>query len=176
MEGVCTNASYDLVSTAACKVVEAAPSHRIKTGTTGQRGAQVNVSRVQSTVPLSPESSATLAPDARPRVDRCSARGEQQRRQTLPAVLTAYPRRHVPDDSTYAAGGAGADVAGTDHAPHSSLVQTSSLGLFGWDRPTRAGPGSGRSKRKIAPPPRGSTSGRGGDFAFRETFWDALEP
>ena len=35
MEGVCTNASYDLVSTVACKVKVAAPSHTIKTVTTG---------------------------------------------------------------------------------------------------------------------------------------------
>ena len=54
-------------------------------------------------------------------------RGEQQRRQTLLAVPTAYPRRHVPAGSTYAAGDAGASVAGTDLALQSGLVQTSSL-------------------------------------------------
>ena len=46
MEGVCTNASYDLVSTVACKVKVAASFHMVKTVTTGQRVAQVNVLRV----------------------------------------------------------------------------------------------------------------------------------
>ena len=36
--------------------------------------------------------------------------------------------------------------------------------------------GSGRSKRKIAPPPQGSASGRGGDVAIREAFCDASDP
>ena len=36
--------------------------------------------------------------------------------------------------------------------------------------------GSGRSKRKIAPPPRGSASGQGGDVAIREGLCDASDP
>ena len=44
----------------------------------------------------------------------------------------------------------------------------------GLDPPGRGG--SGRSKRKIAPPPQGSASGRGGDVAIREAFCDASDP
>ena len=38
------------------------------------------------------------------------------------------------------------------------------------------GGSAGRSKRKIAPPPRGSASGWGGDVAIREGFYDASDP
>ena len=147
--GSCTNTSYDLVSTVTCEMKVASTLHTIKLGTAGQRGSQANALRVSRRC-RSPELSHS--PDAKAHRVYGHTRREQQRRQTLRAVFTVYPRWHVPDGSTFATGGAGAGVAGTNLALQSGLVQTLSLGLFAWDRPTRAGPGSGRSKRKIAPP------------------------
>ena len=123
--GSSTNTSYDLVSTVTCEMKVASTLHTIKMGTAGQRGSQANALRVSRRC-RSPELSHS--PDAKAHRVYGHTRREQQRRQTLRAVFTVYPRWHIPDGSTFATGGASAGVAGTNLALQSglTLVQTSS--------------------------------------------------